>query len=114
MPVALPSRLNHTPPPEDMPRALTPGPEEPDESTVHPRGSPQELGESLVLKSFMCLSRVSSDTLAPCGRDTGSIKGGMHSVPCLGHPSVVSTCWFEWTHCKDGSGGKPKNTTRTE
>src|ERR1700761_49297 len=64
MPVAIPSRLNHTPPPEDVPRALTPGLEEPDESTVHPRSSPQEPGESVVLECFVCLSRVSSDTLA--------------------------------------------------
>ena len=56
MPVALPSCLNHTPPPEDVPRTLMPEPEEPDKSTVHSRGSPQEPGESLVLKCFMCLS----------------------------------------------------------
>ena len=45
MPVAVPSRLNHTPPPpEDVPRALMPRLEEPNKSTVHPRSSPQELG----------------------------------------------------------------------
>ncbi|KAF8265394.1 hypothetical protein EI94DRAFT_1702525 [Lactarius quietus] len=35
--------LNHTPPPEDIPRTLMPDPEEPDGSTVYPRSSSQEL-----------------------------------------------------------------------
>ncbi|KAI9437480.1 hypothetical protein H4582DRAFT_2057849 [Lactarius indigo] len=39
MPVASPSRLNCTPPPEDVPRAVTPEPEEPEESTLYPRSS---------------------------------------------------------------------------
>ncbi|KAH9009203.1 hypothetical protein EDB83DRAFT_2531320 [Lactarius deliciosus] len=41
MPVASPSRLNCTPPPEDVARAVTPDPEEPEESTVYPQSSPQ-------------------------------------------------------------------------
>ncbi|KAH9022619.1 hypothetical protein EDB85DRAFT_1895147 [Lactarius pseudohatsudake] len=41
MPVASPSRLNRTPPPEDVARAITPDPAEPEESTVYPQSSPQ-------------------------------------------------------------------------
>ena len=46
MPVALSHRLSYTPPPEDIPRALTPDVEGPDGSTVYPQSlSPQEPGE---------------------------------------------------------------------
>ncbi|KAH9016693.1 hypothetical protein EDB85DRAFT_1898001 [Lactarius pseudohatsudake] len=41
MPVASPNPLNRTPPPEDVARAVTPDPEEPEESTVYPQSSPQ-------------------------------------------------------------------------
>ncbi|KAF8263029.1 hypothetical protein EI94DRAFT_1879950 [Lactarius quietus] len=39
IPVASSSRLNRTPPPEDIPHTLTPDPEEPDGSTVYPQSS---------------------------------------------------------------------------
>ena len=54
MPSASPSRLNHTPPPEDVPRAITPEPEEPEETTVYLWRSPQEPGESLVITQVFC------------------------------------------------------------
>ncbi|KAH9033428.1 hypothetical protein EDB85DRAFT_2145022 [Lactarius pseudohatsudake] len=43
MPVASPSRLNRTPPPEDVPRAITPESEEPEENTAYSRSWPQGL-----------------------------------------------------------------------
>ncbi|KAF8268044.1 hypothetical protein EI94DRAFT_1700558 [Lactarius quietus] len=43
IPVASSSCLNHTPPPEDIPRTLMPDPEEPNRSTVYPWSSSQEL-----------------------------------------------------------------------
>ncbi|KAH9047109.1 hypothetical protein EDB84DRAFT_1435148, partial [Lactarius hengduanensis] len=45
MPVASPSRLNRTPPPEDVPRAITPESEEPEENTAYSRSWPQGLEE---------------------------------------------------------------------
>lgn len=45
MQVALSRHLNCTPPPEDIPRTLTPDLEGPDGSTVYPRSSSQEPGE---------------------------------------------------------------------
>ena len=45
MQVALSSHLNCTPPPEDIPRTLTPDLEGPDVSTIYPRSSSQEPGE---------------------------------------------------------------------
>jgi hypothetical protein len=53
MPAALPSRLNRTPPPEDIPYSLppedipcavTPDLEGPNRSTIYPRSSSQEPG----------------------------------------------------------------------
>ncbi len=55
MPLASPSRLNHTPTPEDVPRAVTPEPEEPEERTVYLWRSPREPGESLVVTRMFCV-----------------------------------------------------------
>ncbi|KAI9430618.1 hypothetical protein H4582DRAFT_2063633 [Lactarius indigo] len=50
MPVASPSRLNRTPPPEDVYRAITPEPAEPEENTAYSRVSPQGLEIQGVLR----------------------------------------------------------------
>ncbi len=71
MAVAPSSRSNATPPPEDLPHPISPGPEKREESATSPKSLPQAPGESLrECSNVLCLFHTSVETLAICGRDS--------------------------------------------
>ena len=76
MAVASSSQSNRTPPPEDLPRPISPGPEEREESATSPWSLPhlpQAPSESLRERSNASrLFHTSMETLAICGRDAGT------------------------------------------
>ncbi|KAH9083974.1 hypothetical protein EDB83DRAFT_2512287 [Lactarius deliciosus] len=76
MPVASPSRLNRTSPPEDVARAVTPDPEEPEESTVYPQSSPQGMEWKYYEDTHLILH--DSDECKTC--DTWSMHYFIHTT----------------------------------
>ncbi|KAI9456797.1 hypothetical protein F5148DRAFT_1151272 [Russula earlei] len=99
MSIASSSRSNLTPPPEDLPRSITPEPVEHEESA----SSPWSLPQGPVWKHWLFAEEIQERLCEEC-------------IPFYvrGVPTVIFTCQDRGTWCKDSSSCKAKDRSTTE